>query len=276
MLKVIDIALAQVGYLEKASNSQLDSKTANAGNKNFTKYARDLDAIPGFYNGKKQGFAWCDTMTDWCFVQAYGVENAKKLLCQPDKSLGASCTYSASYYRKAGRFYEKDPKIGDQIFFKSGSSIVHTGLVYNVDSKKVYTVEGNTSGASGVIANGGGVCRKSYDLTYSKIAGYGRPDYSIVGERVGAKVSFSKGTASPGAAKPEMIQVTVPVLKQGAKGKMVKILQMLLTDANSVYACEVDGSFGPATDRAVRLFQKNKGLAVDGSVGPKTWDKLLN
>ena len=34
MLKVIDIALAQVGYVEKASNSQLDSKTANAGNKN--------------------------------------------------------------------------------------------------------------------------------------------------------------------------------------------------------------------------------------------------
>ena len=41
--KVIDIALGQVGYLEKKSNSNLDSKTANAGYNNYTKYARDFD-----------------------------------------------------------------------------------------------------------------------------------------------------------------------------------------------------------------------------------------
>ena len=40
--KVISIALTEVGYLEKASNDQLDDKTANAGNKNYTKYARDM------------------------------------------------------------------------------------------------------------------------------------------------------------------------------------------------------------------------------------------
>jgi hypothetical protein len=52
--KVIDIALAEVGYLEKKSNSNLDNKTANAGSNNYTKYGRDLDAV-GFYNGKKNG-----------------------------------------------------------------------------------------------------------------------------------------------------------------------------------------------------------------------------
>ena len=51
--KVLEIALAEVGYLEKKSNNQLDNKTANAGYNNYTKYARDLDAIPDFYNGKK-------------------------------------------------------------------------------------------------------------------------------------------------------------------------------------------------------------------------------
>ena len=40
MLKVVELALNEVGYREKASNAQLDSKTANAGHNNFTKYAR--------------------------------------------------------------------------------------------------------------------------------------------------------------------------------------------------------------------------------------------
>ena len=40
--RVIAAARAELGYLEKASNAQLDSRTANAGDKNYTKYARDL------------------------------------------------------------------------------------------------------------------------------------------------------------------------------------------------------------------------------------------
>ena len=36
--KVIFIAENEVGYLEKASNNKLDSKTKNAGNANYTKY----------------------------------------------------------------------------------------------------------------------------------------------------------------------------------------------------------------------------------------------
>ena len=54
--RVLSVAEAEVGYLEKANNKNLDGKTENAGDKNYTKYARDLDAIPGFYNGRKQGY----------------------------------------------------------------------------------------------------------------------------------------------------------------------------------------------------------------------------
>ena len=39
--QLVSIAEAEIGYHEKASNSNLDSKTANSGNKNYTKYARD-------------------------------------------------------------------------------------------------------------------------------------------------------------------------------------------------------------------------------------------
>ena len=40
--KVIEIALKEVGYLEKRSNKNLNSKTANAGSNNYTKYWNDL------------------------------------------------------------------------------------------------------------------------------------------------------------------------------------------------------------------------------------------
>ena len=105
--KVIAIARAEVGYLEKASNKDLDDKTANAGSKNYTKYARDMDAINGFYNGKKQGFAWCDVFVDWCFVQAYGIDEGRALLCQPLKSCGAGCKYSRNYYKAKGRLFSE-------------------------------------------------------------------------------------------------------------------------------------------------------------------------
>lgn len=180
--KLIEVALAEEGYLEKKTNAQLDSKTANAGYGNYTKYARDLDNIPNFYNGKKQGVAWCDQFVDWCFVKAFGVEKAKELLGQPDKSFGAGCEYSANYYKKMGRFYTKNPQPGDQIFFWNDKKTKagHTGIVVKVDAVKVYTVEGNTSNVPGVVANGGCVRQKSYFLNDSDIYGYGRPDYDKV------------------------------------------------------------------------------------------------
>ncbi len=66
---VVAIALAEVGYVEKASNSALDSPSANPGGANYTKYARDL-ANAGYYNGNKNGYAWCDVFVDWCFFKA--------------------------------------------------------------------------------------------------------------------------------------------------------------------------------------------------------------
>lgn len=177
--KVIAVAMNEVGYLEKRTNAQLYDKTANAGTNNYTKYANDIDTkYPNFYNGKKNGYAWCDVFVDWCFIQAFGVDNAKRLLNQPNKSMGAGCDYSAKYYKQAGRFYSS-PQVGDQIFFGSAGNVQHTGLVYAVDRYKVYTIEGNTSTASGVIANGGGVCKKSYDINSNNICGYGRPNYDI-------------------------------------------------------------------------------------------------
>lgn len=174
--KLIEVAESEVGYLEKASNSNLDGKTSNVGNKNWTKYARDLAKISGFYNGNKNGYDWCDVFVDWCFVQAFGVEEAKKLINHGQ--YGAGCRWSSNYFRNVNRFYNM-PKVGDVIFFGAKGQEYHTGIVYKVDSNKVYTIEGNTSGGTGVVASGGGVFKKSYSITDRNITGYGRPSYDV-------------------------------------------------------------------------------------------------
>ena len=168
--KLIAVAAAEIGYHEKASNASLDDKTTNSGSANYTKYARDFDQkYPNWYNGKKNGYAWCDMFVDWCFLTAFGYEKALSLLCQPEKSAGAGCTYSLGYFKNKGQLFTSNPKPGDQIFFgTSQSDVSHTGIVEKVDSSKVYTIEGNTSDQ---------VARRSYALTNSRIVGYGRPAY---------------------------------------------------------------------------------------------------
>ena len=54
--RLLATAQAEIGYLEKKTNAQLDDKTANAGSGNWTKYARDLDSLRSIYNGRKNGF----------------------------------------------------------------------------------------------------------------------------------------------------------------------------------------------------------------------------
>ena len=175
--KVIEIAKAEAGYLEKKTNAQLDSKTANAGYNNWNKYARDMDNIPEFFNGSKNGYHWCAVFVCWCLMKAFGTEAAMKLLYLPENSAGASCTYLAGRFKAKGRLYTA-PAVGDLAFFtsNSGVSYYHVGLVTKVDSTYVYTVEGNTSGGSDVIANGGGVFEKKYRKN-SSIIRYGRPEY---------------------------------------------------------------------------------------------------
>ena len=71
--RLLATARAEIGYIEKETNAHLDDKTANAGDGNWNKYARDLDALGVVYNGKKNGYAWCDIFTDWCFIQTFGL-----------------------------------------------------------------------------------------------------------------------------------------------------------------------------------------------------------
>lgn len=145
--KVLNVALAEVGYLEKKSNSQLDSKTANAGTANYTKYWRDIK--PSY-----QGQPWCACFVTWVFVQAFGKEMAQKFLKH----------YPYVYCPTMSGLFNlnSNPKVGDIVIFKRNGTFTHTGIVVGVNGDYFTTVEGNTSGGSTIIANGGGVCKKGY------------------------------------------------------------------------------------------------------------------
>ena len=169
--RLIATAKAQEGYMGKKSAAQLDDPKANAGGR-FNKFARDLDALGDFYNGRKNGYDWCDVFVDWCFVTTFGRDIAQKLLCQPDKSCGAGTGYSLGYYKAKGRFFTS-PQPADQIFFGDAKVTKHTGIVTDVRGGYVYTEEGNAGSPSAVRA-------RKYKLEDKDIKGYGRPDWSLV------------------------------------------------------------------------------------------------
>lgn len=177
--KMIDIALAEVGYCEKETYDQLDEPTSNAGDENFTKYQRDLAKV-SFFNSSKKGVAWCAVFAAWPFYQAFGKAAALKLLCQPSSNnAGAGCSSAMNYFKAKGQFYDK-PEVGDLIFFESSTEAgesSHVGIVYKTSLLNVYTVEGNTSDGKSIVENGGEVCEKKYAKSNKRILGYGRPDW---------------------------------------------------------------------------------------------------
>jgi len=173
--KYVNKALSYAGYLEKKTNSKLEDFTANAGSNNYTRFNRDYGKYTGVGTTKWQAQPWCAMFVSTVLVEALDgdVTKAKEMFCG-NLYAGVPTAYSA--FKKKGRIYSS-PKVGDLIFFFNGSrsSYAHIGLVYKVSASTVYTVEGNTSSTSGVVANGGSVAKKQYNIKYNMIAGYGRP-----------------------------------------------------------------------------------------------------
>ena len=258
--KLIATAEAEIGYLEKKSNKDLDSKTANAGSKNYTKYNRDMKAWAKSANINDQ---WCQNFVDWCFVKAFGLELAKKLIY----TFTNYTPTGSNAFKKRDRYIKRGkgkPKRGDVIYFYSAAKgrIGHVGIVYKVTSSTVYTIEGNTSGASTLVTNGGGVRKKSYKLTSTYIDGYGSVDYSAVTGDVGEV--------------PAPLALGDRELKNYAEGPDVKQLQEALISLG--YDCGsygADGEFGDCTEMALKAFQKAHGCEVDGEYGPETHAALM-
>lgn len=258
--KLLNVAKNELGYHEKASNSQLDSKTANSGSGNWTKFARDLDALGNFYNGPKNGYAWCDVFVDYCFVTAFGANIGREMLCQPLNSAGAGCMYSAQYYKQAGRWVTY-PQEGDQIFFSySRGEYSHTGIVEAVSNGMVHTIEGNSSDQ---------VARRSYPIASGSIAGYGRPNWDLASGV--SESAVPQSTVTPAPAATHTVDTDM-VLRRGMAGVEVQAYQQKLIELGfNLGKYGADGDFGRETRDAVKAFQEKYKLnPVDGEIGRDT------
>ena len=316
--KMIQVAKTEVGYLEKRSNSNLDSKTANAGSNNYTKYWRDIE--PSY-----QAQPWCAAFVSWVLMQAFGQATAKKMLKH------WPYVYVPTL---AGKFTNyANPQVGDIVMFKRGGTFTHTGIVTSVSGDYFTTVEGNTSGGSTIIANGGGVCSKGYYNSNLPGTKFARLDWSIVAGQASTsapKPDTSKPATSgsnavirdgqihcnnftgagipvDGYDGPKTRKGAVMVLQTAinqdyraglnidgiwgpaseralgshyvCKGEcqyMVTALEILLMlKGYNPQGVECPGSFGSGLEAAVRQYQRDHGLTVDGIAGYKTFKSLL-
>ena len=96
---------------------------------------------------------------------------------------------------------------------------------------------------------------------------------AVIVEKSGAKLKPSVEPQKTPTTAVKFTNINIPILRKGSRGEAVASLQVLL-NANGA-ALSVDGSFGAATDKALREFQESRDLDIDGSCGAETWTALL-
>lgn len=236
------IAQNEIGYTEKGNN--------------WTKYAKDLDAIH-YFNGNKQNVAWCATFTSWCIWKASNPDPKGTALAaqyQPKvDNCGCGVSWNAKYYKSKGKFY-LTPKAGD-VFFTMGYT--HTGFVLSVNKDGTFkTIEGN---------HGDKVA--SITRKISSCEGFGRPWYTAEDEPTPAPTPTGKGY--PGQFPTRPARGYFQRYDKGAEVvKLQKLLEWLVPNCLPKYGC--DGDIGSETLGAVKKAQKLLGVKVDGFYGKDT------
>jgi len=254
---IIEIAKKEVGTIEGPKDNE-------------TKYGKWTGA---------NFLPWCQSFVSWCAFTS-GLD--------PKKYPKTAATIAASdWFKKNNRWADArndDPTPGDWIYFDfpddGVNRISHVGLcIKNNGDGTIQVIEGNTSGTAKGDQRNGGMCvekTRAYVKNNKKklinaVVGWGRPVYA--GEEnlpLLSKVGCCDVVATP--AKPaKPAEPAAPKefvnLKVGSKGQKVKVVQAALK-------LKDDGDFGPATEKAVKAFQKAKGLPETGIVDQKTFKAL--
>lgn len=251
--KLLNTARAELGYKE--------------GNNNYIKYAEGKWDNQ-FFGWELQNQPWCDLFVDYCFTHAFGMELGAAMTYQKVGHGSALCRTSAQYYKNNGAYFNY-PEVGDQIFFYYDGNINHTGIVETIQGeganwRSLITIEGNSDNQ---------VRRNTYYKGNPILAGYGRPKWSLV-----ADINDEPAPTPTPSTKPI---TSYPLLKYGMYNSAdVKLMQSnLIKLGYDLGRWGADGDFGNDTLKAVKKFQSDHGLLVDGEVGDETWaamDKALN
>ena len=170
-------------YLEKKTAAFLDDFQKNAGYNNYTKFARDVNSWgqPGC-----QAQPWCAEYQFWKLAKVLGITKALQIM-------GGgfyNCVSITKWAKKKGTWHST-PKNGALVIFRDGS---HVGSVRSYSNTYIYTNEGNTSSAAGVIANGGSCRNKRYLRSDPVIDGYVWIDWGE--EKITTSTWKATGTAT--------------------------------------------------------------------------------
>ena len=206
---------------------------------------------PDRAQGRQYGIRWighrvadCSGLFSWAFKQLggymyHGSDTMYRKYCAGKGEL------------KKGRKTDNGTlKPGTAVFIWNGKKFSHVGL---------YVGDGTVIEAMGTIA---GVTTTKVTMTkwthWGELSGV---DYNAGNEQL--------------TMNNEQLSETRPVVRKGSKGTAVTELQtMLLKLGYDLGPCGVDGDFGKSTDAAVRSFQSDHRLTVDGVVGKNTWSEL--
>ncbi|MBR0135647.1 MAG: CHAP domain-containing protein, partial [Clostridia bacterium] len=246
---LVNVALSQLGYHEGNSASQLGGNSTS-GEYDYTEYGYWYGKI---VLGRDSGLwgAWCAMFVSWCSRQAGISKNIISNACYAHAG-------SSTYYFNNLTFRERGtytPVPGDLVFFdwpNQEGEWNHVGIVYVVTSSFVYTIEGNTLHDCVEI--------RCFRITEPIIKGYGVPAYT------------SSGTVTPSVSVNDIpvydyydpINHAKPkgTISNGTSGEGTSWPQCALNYLG--YPLTIDGEFGSATEAALRAFQADHGLTVNG------------
>lgn len=265
--KVVDIAKKDLGAKEYSERHEA--------------IIRDFNRIPGM-GGMKDSWPWCAAT-----VSVWGWRAGLTDIYYPS----ASCNAMIQKYIDHGRWVEDDayiPKPGDLIMYDwqalthgdCKGEADHVGLITGIGSGNIYVIEGNRKNA---------VDTRIIPFDWRYIRGFCVPDFASVADgkierdwtkalQEALNVSYGLRLAVDGSAGPLTRQAIDHhyLWKRPGKPIVNAHVSWLQSALNELGAdLEVDGSFGPATDAALKRFQASAGIDADGYAGVQTHLTIL-
>lgn len=254
----VNVAKSQIGYCE--GNGTADLGGGNSGGyADYTEYGYYYGtAVLG--NGSGYFLPWCALFVTWCARMA-GI---------PTDVIKSSPTANPNHFGLEYKPYSSALNVqpGDIVFLQYGGSsgFDHVGIVYKVDGTFIYTIDGNYSrkvsnSAKYYRSNGQDFYpQNGARIGYVAFPKFGKVTNATVVDRDDEYGGFPEPTRDLSYKSPVMT------------GKDVSWVQYTLMRMG--YSVTVDGSYGPATEQAVRLFQKTNRLTETGKVDAATRKKI--